>query len=158
LAGILYFIGAPIGIIVLYFLSGRVRGLEKNTLPQILEIKFGRTTRLVASAFMLLAYTGIATYQFVGGGHLLSMITSLSESSATLIIAALVIFLATTGGMFSVAYTDFVSSLIIVFGLLLALPFVLPNVDGFSGLTNGLSSEQLTWSGGLTVTQLIGFA
>src|SRR5699024_6161406 len=75
LAGILYFIGAPIGIIVLYYVSGRVRELEKNTLPQILEIKFGRNTRLVASVFMLLAYTGIATYQFVGGGHLLSIIT-----------------------------------------------------------------------------------
>ncbi|MBP2259161.1 sodium:solute symporter family protein [Virgibacillus alimentarius] len=158
LAGILYFIGAPIGIIVLYYVSGRVRELEKNTLPQILEIKFGRNTRLVASVFMLLAYTGIATYQFVGGGHLLSIITGLSENSTTLIIAVLVIFLATTGGMFSVAYTDSISSLIIVFGLLLALPFVLPNVDGFSGLENGLSSQQLTWSGGLTATQLIGFA
>lgn len=158
LAGIIYFAGAPIGIIALYFVAGKVRGLEKNTLPEILEMKFGKTTRLVAAIFMLLAYTGIATYQFIGGGHLLSIITSLSEGWGTLLIAILVIFLATTGGMFSVAYTDFISSIIIVFGLLLALPFVLPNVDGFSGLANELPTQHLTWTGGLTITQLIGFS
>ncbi|WP_040983010.1 sodium:solute symporter family protein [Oceanobacillus jeddahense] len=157
LAGIIYFAGAPIGIIILYFIAGKVRGLEKTTLPEILEMKFGSATRLVASIFMLLAYVGIATYQFIGGGNLLSIITDLSAETGALLIAIFVIFLAATGGMFSVAYTDFISSILIVFGLLLALPFVLPNVDGFSGLANGIPSEQLSWTGGLSVIQLIGF-
>ncbi|WP_382393361.1 sodium:solute symporter family protein [Lentibacillus juripiscarius] len=157
LAGIIYFAGAPIGIIILYFIAGKVRGLEKNTLPEILETKFGSTTRLVASIFMLLAYAGIASYQFIGGGNILSIITNLSEGSGTLLIAIFVIFLAVTGGMFSVAYTDLISSILIVFGLLLALPFILPSVEGFSGLANELPKHQLTWSGGLTVIQLIGF-
>lgn len=157
LAGIIYFAGAPIGIIFLYFVAGKVRGLEKNTLPEILEIKFGSTTRLVASIFMLLAYVGIAAYQFIGGGNLLSTITDLSPGTGSLLIAVFVIFLAATGGMFSVAYTDFVSSILIVFGLIVALPFVIPTVDGFSGLANELPAHQLSWSGGLSAIQLIGF-
>jgi len=157
LAGIIYFAGAPIGIIILYFVAGKARGLEKNTLPQILEIKFGKTTMLLAAIFMLIAYVGIATYQFIGGGNILSLLTSLSPTQGSLIIAGLVIFLAATGGMFSVAYTDFVSSILIVFGLLLALPFVLPSVDGFSGLSSQLPDSHLTWTGGLSFIQLLGF-
>ncbi|MBS4192328.1 sodium:solute symporter family protein [Bacillus sp. FJAT-49705] len=157
LASIIYFAGGPVGIIILYFIADKVRALKKNTLPELLEIKYGSTTRLVATIFMLLAYIGIAAYQFIGGGIILSTTTGLSPETGTILIAIFVIFLAVSGGMFSVAYTDFVSSILIVGGLILALPFLIPSVGGFSGLAAALPDTHKTWSGGLTAMQLIGF-
>ncbi len=157
LASIIYFAGGPIGVIILYFIADKVRALKKNTLPELLEIKYGSATRLVATIFMLLAYIGIAAYQFIGGGVILSTATSLSPEMGTILIAIFVIFLAVSGGMFSVAYTDFISSILIVGGLILALPFLLPNVGGFAGLAAVLPETHKTWSGGLTAMQLIGF-
>ncbi|WP_028784022.1 sodium:solute symporter family protein [Thalassobacillus devorans] len=157
LASIIYFAGAPIGIFILYFIADKARALSKYTVPEMLEVKFGKHTRTIAAIFILLAYVGITSYQFIGGGYVLNITTGISVEMGTLITAALVIFLATTGGMFSVAYTDFLSSFLIVIGFIIGIPFALSAAGGVDGLTTGLSEAQLSWTGGLTVTQLIGF-
>ncbi len=115
-AGIFNLIGGPIGVIVLYFIADKARLLKKYTVPEMLEIRYGSSTRLVASIFILLAYVGITAYQFTGGAYVLNITTGLPVEIGTIVIGVLVIFLATTGGLFSVAYTDFISSLLIVFG------------------------------------------
>ena len=130
-AGIFNLIGGPIGVIVLYFIADKARLLKKYTVPEMLEIRYGSSTRLVASTFILLAYVGITAYQFTGGAYVLNITTGLPVEIGTIVIGVLVIFLATTGGLFSVAYTDFISSLLIVFGFFLGLPFVLSAVGGF---------------------------
>ncbi|MBM7714867.1 SSS family solute:Na+ symporter [Bacillus thermophilus] len=157
LASIIYFAGGPIGIMILYFIADKARLLKKNTLPEMLENRYGSTTRLVATVFILLAYVGITAYQFIGGGVILSMTTDISPETGTILIAVFVIFLAVTGGLFSVSYTDFVSAILIVFGFLIAVPFLLPKVDGFSGMVSALPDSHVSWSGGLTFPQLLGF-
>lgn len=156
-AGIFNLIGGPIGVIVLYFIADKARLLKKYTVPEMLEIRYGSGTRLVASIFILLAYVGITAYQFTGGAYILNITTGLPVEIGTMVIGVVVIFLATTGGLFSVAYTDFISSLLIVFGFFLGLPFVLSAVGGFSGMSAELPAHTLTMTGGLTVPQLIGY-
>ncbi|WP_261134491.1 sodium:solute symporter [Bacillus sp. Marseille-Q3570] len=156
-ASIIYFAGAPIGIFILYFIADKARSLSKYTIPEMLEIKFGKNTRTISALFILLAYVGITSYQFIGGGYVLSLTTGMSVELGTLITAAVVIFLATTGGMFSVAYTDFLSSFLIVLGFIIGIPFALSAAGGFEGLTAGLADHQLAWDGGLTFPQLLGF-
>ena len=55
--------GGIFGIIVLYFIAGRVRKGEAFTVPEIIEKRFGSQARLVASILILLAYVGITAYQ-----------------------------------------------------------------------------------------------
>ncbi|SFK31295.1 solute:Na+ symporter, SSS family [Halobacillus dabanensis] len=157
LASILSGLSGPIGIIILYFIADKARMLKKYTIPEMLEIRYGSLVRLIAAIFIILAYIGITSYQFIGGGYILSITTGLPIEIGTIITAVLVIFLATSGGLFSVAYTDFVSSLLIVFGFLLGLPFVLSAVGGFDGLASDLPDHALTWTGGLTAPQLLGY-
>ncbi|HZD03852.1 MAG TPA: sodium:solute symporter family protein, partial [Longimicrobiales bacterium] len=70
--------------------------------------------------------------------------------------AAAIVFLALTGGLFSVAYTDAVSALLILFGLTVGLPFALSAAGG-PGFFGDLPPLKLTWSGGLTGPQLVGY-
>ncbi|WP_286171117.1 sodium:solute symporter family protein [Lentibacillus populi] len=157
IAGIFNLIGGPIGVIVLYFIADKARVLKKHTIPEMLEIRYGSAVRLIAAIFILLAYVGIVAYQFIGGGYVLSVTTGMPVELGTIISAVLVIFLAFTGGLFSVAYTDFVSSLLIVLGFLIGLPFVLMAVGGFSGMAENLPEQTLSWTGGLTFPQILGY-
>ncbi|MEI4768808.1 sodium:solute symporter family protein [Psychrobacillus sp. FJAT-51614] len=149
--------GGIVGIIVLYFIAEKVRVGEAYTVPEIIEKRFGGKARLISSIFILLAYVGITAYQFTGGAYVLQITTGLSIETSAIIIAALVIFLTVSGGLFSVAYTDALSALLIVFGLLLGLPFVLNNVGGFEGLALSLPEQAKQWNGGLSFLQLLGF-
>lgn len=156
LASIFFFSGAPVGIIVLYFLAAKVRKVSRYTIPEILEMRYGSLARTLAAICILLAYVGITSYQFTGGGYVLNLTTGIPVQTGTLITAAFVIFLTLTGGMVSVAYTDFLSALLIVGGLLLGTPFTVSRAGGLSFFSK-LPPAKLTWSGGLTVPQILGY-
>ena len=133
LASIFFLAGTPVGIIVLYFVAKRVRRQATYTVPELLEQRYGVAVRLIAAVITILAYTGIVAYQFTGGGRILSVITPLSPSHGAVVVALLVTFLAFGGGLKSVAWTDFLSALVIVCGLAVALPLVLGGDIGGMG-------------------------
>lgn len=157
-AAIFFFAGTPIGIIVLYFfLADRIRGLAKYTVPEILEIRYGAFARAFGGITILLAYVGIASYQFTGGGYALNIAIGIPVWVGTIITAFVVIFLATVGGLISVAYTDAISAVIILAGLLIGLPLILSEVGGLGALFSNLPETQGSWNGGLSVPQLLGY-
>lgn len=150
--------GTPVAIVVLYFLAARIRRASRYTIPELLEVRFGLGTRLVAAAAILLAYVGITSYQFTGGGYVLSLVTPLTETQGTLLVAALVILVAIGGGLLSVAYSDFLSAIVIVGGLLLAVPIVIFGaLGGFGDYVSQLPGETASVTGGLSPLQMLGF-
>lgn len=158
LASIFFMAGTPVGIVVLYFVAKRVRRSSTYTVPELLEQRYGMAVRIIAALITVLAYTGIVAYQFTGGGYILSVITPLSAGDGAIVVAVLVTFLAVGGGLKSVAWTDFVSALVIVVGLAVALPLVLgQEIGGLGDYWSGLPEASTTLSGGLTPLQLLGF-
>lgn len=158
LASIFFFAGTPVGIIVLFFIAGKVREAAKHTVPELLEERFGTTTRMVAVVITVLAYVGIVAYQFIGGGYILSLITPLSTGQATVLTGLLIAFLAVGGGLLSVAWTDFMSAVIIVVSLFVALGYVfVQDVGGFGSYVDRLAAPMTTLSGGLSGLQLLGY-
>lgn len=157
LASIFFLAGTPVGIVVLYFIAQRIRRNSSYTVPELLERHYGISVRSLASLITILAYVGITAYQFTGGGYILSVITPLSPQTGAIVVAVLVTFLAFTGGLKSVAWTDFVSALVIVFSLVVALPFVFGDVGGISNYWNDMPETHRSLDGGLTPIQLLGF-
>ncbi len=154
-AALVFFAGTPAGIIVLYFAAAKVRAASRYTVPELLEVRFGVGVRMVGAVAILLAYVGITAYQFTGGGYIVSLVTPLSELQATILVTVVVTFLAVSGGLFSVAWTDFLSALLIVFSLLVSVPLVLSAVVG--GYLSQLPAASQTVSGGLDAMQLLGY-
>ena len=158
LASIFFMAGTPVGIVVLYFIAKRVRRSSTYTVPELLEQHYGVVVRIIAAFITILAYVGIVAYQFTGGGYILSLITPMSPSSGAVVIAVLVTFLAIGGGLKSVAWTDFVSALVIVIGLAVALPLVIGgDIGGIGNYWAELPDTSTTLSGGLSPLQLLGF-
>ena len=70
LFGILLFAGAPIGMIVLYFISGAVRKSTTYTIPELFELRYGAAARNLAAICIILAYIGTTASQFKAAGNI----------------------------------------------------------------------------------------
>ena len=149
--------GGIVGAVILYFIASKVRKSEIYTVPQLMEKRFGKITRFIASIIILFAFIGITAYQFTGGAYVLQLTTGMSLEWGAIIICILVIFLTVSGGLFSVAYSDSLSAVLIVLGFIIGVPFALNAAGGFEGLSLSLPEHTKTWNGGLSFIQLLGF-
>lgn len=156
-AAIFFFIGAPLGALVLMVLAPKIRELAKYTVPEILEKTYGPSTRLVATICVLLAYTGIISYNFTGAAYVVNLVTGFDRSYSVIISAAIMVFLAVTAGMNSVAWTDALSAGLIFLGMGCGLFFAMDAAGGYSAAFASLTPAQASVTGGLSWTQLMGY-
>ena len=76
--------------------------------------------------------------EFMAMGVLVACITGLNYT-VSLILGAIAILIYTgAGGYLSVAYTDFVQSILMIIGLFILIPVCIHNVGGLSGMNAGL--------------------
>ncbi|WP_368296930.1 sodium:solute symporter [Cytobacillus firmus] len=149
--------GGIVGAIILYFIASKIRKIEIYTVPDLLERRFGKTALYISSVIIIFAFVGITAYQFTGGAYVLQLTTGIPLEVGAIIMCALVIFLTVSGGLFSVAYSDALSAVLIIIGFLFGVPFALNAVGGFEGLALSLPEVNKTWNGGLSFPQLLGF-
>lgn len=156
-AGILHFISAPIGILLLYFIAGRVRKSEKVTIPEIFETRYGDTARILSAVCIILAYVGIVSAQFKAVGFIISMTTGLDVNVATILAALAIVALTVSGGMVAVAYSDAYSALLMVGGFFLAAILLFGKLGGLGAAFSSLPAGKSTLTGGLSGIKLLGY-
>src|SRR5690606_5586855 len=109
--------GAWAGIAIIFFLAPRVRRLAQYTVPDILEMRYGKPARILGTIVTVIAYTTIAAYQFRGGGRLLHLVAGVDPTTVAIITAVFCITFTALAGMLSVAYLDVVNGLMMTFGV-----------------------------------------
>jgi Na+/proline symporter len=68
--------GAWLGIVVIYFLAGKIRTFGQYTIGDILEVRYGKYARIIGSIALIISFTAIVSYQFRAGGLILNVLTS----------------------------------------------------------------------------------
>ena len=133
--------GAWLGIILIYFLAGKIQTFGQYTIGDILEERFGPVARIVGAVALIISFVAIVSYQFVAGGFILNVATdgAVPDSVGTIIAATFVILFTALGGMVAVAYTDLPNGIIIVLACLLSVPFVYLAAGGLAQATQELS-------------------
>ena len=151
--------GGWLGIIIAYFLAGRVRRFGQFTVPDILEARFNKWARLLATITTIIAYIVIVSYQFRGGGWVINIITEgkVSYQAAMIIMAGFVILYTLTAGMLSVAYLDIINGIIIIAGVFLAVPFLINSAGGIETITANLPSRAHPILGNMSLTTAMGY-
>jgi solute:Na+ symporter, SSS family len=147
--------GAWAGIGVIYFLAPRVRRLAQYTVPDILEVKYGRWGRVLGTATTVLAYTTIAAYQFRGGGRLLHLVSGLNPRAGAVVIAAFCIAYAVLGGMLSVAYLDVVNGIVMIVGTAAAVGYLIAHAGGLGATLGSVRPDQLTLFGSMSPIEAV---
>jgi len=134
--------GAWVGIIIIYFLAGKIQTFGQYTIGDILEVRYGPVARLFGAIALIVSFTVIVSYQFVAGGFILNVATdgAIPDSVGTIIAATFVILFTALGGMIAIAYTDLPNGIIIVLACLLSVPFVYLAAGGFPEATQVLDA------------------
>lgn len=134
LAGLWSSAGAWLGIALIYFITQRIRNFGKVTVPDIFEARYGKTAAIMATITTVIAYTTIVSYQFRGGGKVLSMVSDglVTLEAGIVITAVFAISYTVLAGMFSVVYTDVVNGILMTIGSIGALIYLFIDVGGMS--------------------------
>jgi len=134
LAGLWSSGGAWLGIALIYFISSRIRNFGKVTVPDIFEVRYGKFAAIMATITTVIAYTTIVSYQFRGGGKVLSMVSDgiVSMETGVIVTALFAISYTVLAGMFSVVYTDVINGILMTIGTFSALIFLVIKVGGIN--------------------------
>jgi len=154
--GICFMLPAIFGLVVLLLLSRKIRESNCYTTAQLLEKAYGPVARTLSAVIIAIAFISIVSYQYRGLGFVLNATTGLSVETCTLICTFVVIALAFSGGLKTVAVTDAMSAFLMIGGMIIALPLLLKTVGGFAWIRETASPEQLSFYGGQTFVKWIG--
>lgn len=154
--GVCFAIAPIFSLTILYFLAERIRESRCYTTAELLEKSYGSGARRIAAVIIAIALVSIVSYQYRGLGFILNATTGISVETSTAICAVLVIALAFSGGLKTVATTDAMSAFLMVFGMLFSLPILVKTVGGLEWVKSTASPEQLSFLGGQSFVQWIG--
>lgn len=119
----------PVGLALCLFLTGLffakpMNRMNLTTLPDFYRRKYGRTAEVLASFIMSVAYAFLLAGNLVAGGFLFQIFVGTSFQVGVFIVAVLVLSYTLAGGLFSVAYTDFVQAGVALVGSIALIGFV----------------------------------
>jgi SSS family solute:Na+ symporter len=130
--------GAWVGIVIVYFLAHRVRRIAQYTVADILEKRYTPLARILGTLTVIVAYMAIAGYQFRGAGRLINLATQdlpgmppIPVETGRLIACVAVIVFTLLAGMVSIVAIDIFNGILMLVGVLLALPLALSAVGGW---------------------------
>ena len=111
-----------------------------------------QTARVLGVIAILLTYTAITSYQFIGGGDILHLIfpSAIDPILGRYIIAAFVIVFTAIAGMSSVAYMDLFIGLLATSTMCLALPVLVHRAGGWTAVHAALPASHFQLFGDLS--------
>ena len=135
--------GGWLGLLLIYFLAPRARKFAQFTLPDLLEVRYNQTARVLGTIAILFAYIGITSYQFRGGGDVLHLIfpDTVTPLLGTYIIAVFVIATTALAGMSSVVHMDTVVGSLVTGICIIAAPYLFLQAGGWAGLHASLPPQ-----------------
>lgn len=144
LSGMWLVFSIGLGIIVLsLFFAPKIQKLEIYTVSQMLELRYGKGSRLVSGAIMTAYGLMISTTSTVAYATIFHALFDLNKFWSVLIGGGIVLLYSMLGGMWSITLTDFVQFFIQTIGIfLIMLPIVLNKSGGITELFTSLPAEQ----------------
>ncbi|MFC2158556.1 sodium:solute symporter [Acidobacteriota bacterium] len=151
--------GGWIGIIIVFFIAGRVRRFGQFTVPDILEARYNHWARILATITTIIAYVTIVSYQFRGGGRVLNIITegSIEVKTGIIIVASFVIVYTLLAGMLSVAYLDIFNGILMITAILIAVPFLIKQVGGLEFIAANVTPRAHPILGNMSLLTAMGY-
>lgn len=113
-------------------LSKRLRKLSLLTVPDILEKYYDKRTKNGGALLIAVYCIGIVSGELLGGAHIMSAVLGWDFSTTLLLTAAIVISYCLLGGLWAVAATDLFQFLLLSCGLVIAVPFTLHKMGGWT--------------------------
>ena len=152
-------LGGWIGLILIAMIAGRARHFAQFTVPDLLEARYNSVARVLATIAIVISYTIITSYQFIGGGDILHLIfPDIQRRTGLYIMAGFVIFFTAAAGMASIAYLDLVIGLLVTCTVIVAVPILLHGAGGWTTVFHSLPRTHFEVLGNYNLAGALGLA
>ena len=156
-AAVIIPLAALAGIVVLYFLAGRARGLRGITVQDLLERRYNATARVFGTVTLVLAYVTIVSYQYRAAGAVLNLaVPELSNRQAILITTVFIIAYTALAGMVSIANIGLIQGIVMILGVTVALPVFWFKAGGLTGMRQVLNPSHFDLFGPISFLEGVG--
>jgi SSS family solute:Na+ symporter len=137
------------------FLAGRVRVAPGMTIPDHLESAYGKKMAVLGA--LLVFILASPADELLMAGSLLGHMTGLSVATASALAAVVALALIWRGGLRSDAAANRLQFVVMFAGFALVIPFAWHAVGSPVAMAQKLPAGHLSWTGGLSPAQLIGW-
>lgn len=159
--GVMYTVGWSFGWLVLTIplaywftaavLAPRFTRVRQLTLPAFMEARYGsKGVRGLSALIILVATVVYIQAQIVAGGLIANIVFGVPIQWGMVGFTAILLAYTVVGGMMAVVYTDFIQLIIMVLGVVLAVPLAIRQVDGVENLftlVQSVNPMTFTWKG-----------
>jgi SSS family solute:Na+ symporter len=149
-------VGGLMGAFIIVLIAKRLRRLAQYTVPDLLELRYSPSARLLGAIPVILAFTAIVGYQMKAVGYVLEIVIGINAETGLIIGASVVILYTVLGGMYSVAYTDVLQYFLLFIGLLFAAPIAFNAAGGFTGWQAAVPATHFEFTGGMGLLAALG--
>jgi solute:Na+ symporter, SSS family len=150
-------LGGWIGLLLISVIAGRARQFAQFTIPDLLEARYNSVARVLATIAIVISYTIITSYQFIGGGDILHLIfPQVDRTTGLYILASFVIFFTAAAGMASIAYLDLVIGSLVTVTVMVAVPVLLFRTGGWAVVRQALPVTHFQPLGNYSLSGAIG--
>ncbi len=118
--------------IVGQFYARKLYRMNLVTVNDFFRVRYNKKLELTSSIIMILAYPHWIAAQFVALAYLFNAVIGIPIEYGIFLGAIIVVFYTYIGGMWAVAYTDMIQSIMILIGLVLLLVAILNQTDGLT--------------------------
>ncbi|RKD93630.1 sodium:solute symporter family protein [Halopiger aswanensis] len=126
---------------------GFIYSFEVVSVPELLGRVYGDYTKYFAGLFTVLGQVALTAGQTIGMASVLSVVTGIDLNTAFWVSVAIFVGLTAYGGMNTVAYTDTLHGVVIIIGMLVAIPLAVTNVGGIGTITASVPQGHTNWIG-----------
>lgn len=113
-----------VGWIALNLFSGKLRDSGAASLPEFLEIRYSKSTKNIASFVLLTMVMNACAAQFAAGGTIMETLNLMDKTTGIIVGGVVIILFTIFGGLYAVAVTDTLHSVLIFGGVAIAVPIV----------------------------------
>ena len=128
-------------LIVGQFFARKLYRMNIVTISDFFKIRYNKKLEAASSLLMVFSYPHWIAAQFVALAYLFNSVMGIPFHYGVVLGAAIVVFYTYIGGMWAVAYTDMVQSVMILLGLFIVLFAVLNQTGGIAPILANQRSE-----------------
>ncbi len=148
-----------IGLIAFGTIAPTIRRIKIWTIPDALELRYGKVLRLVTAFVMVLAVIALFGAQLIAVGLAVTAVLGefgISFTEAVLGAGIIMILYTVMGGLLAVAYTDFIQTIVMLVAVGILLPiFVTSEVGGAATAIEYLKPPAGNFWGGMTAAYVV---
>ncbi len=149
MSAIWYVLTMTVTFFILSIFAPNIRNAMVKTVPEYFRRRYGKPSGLLTAVIMLLPLIGLTAIQFIASSVILSVMTGWSYIVSLVIVVLVVTFYSVLGGLWSVTLTDVVQMFLIVFGLIIAVPYALQAGGGWEKITSVIPAEKMSLTSGI---------